>query len=43
VDLIVKCNQKIALASKGETERGWCSACEVASWPEEKRKAFQFL
>ena len=37
-----KCSRKI-LACKQETERGWCSACEVASWPEEKRKAFRSL
>jgi G:T/U-mismatch repair DNA glycosylase len=22
-----------------DRERGWCSSCEVDSWPEEKRKA----
>ena len=35
-----KCGKK-TLPSKQERERGWCSSCEVASWPEDKKKVIK--
>jgi hypothetical protein len=34
-----KCGRK-CLPSRQERERGWCSSCEVATWSEEKKRAF---